>query len=104
MKVITLLSIFVVFYVINGIIACSSKETYLADSPDSAATLMVNACKGILGQPNSIGQGVVLEEDDQDKKEGSEKIALSADDEAFDDDDDTSQAARDDEHFSIEDN
>jgi len=87
MKVITLLSIFVVFYLINGIIACSSKENF-EDSPDAAATQLVSLLQA-LGK-SGPGQSKVTEEDDQDKKDGAEVIPLSAEDEAFDDDDDTS--------------
>lgn len=100
MKVITLLSIFVVFYVINGIIACSSKENF-EDSPDAAATQLV-ALLQALGKKTTT-QATVNEVDDQDKKEGAEVIALSAEDEAFDDDDDTS-IDKDGDLFAVEDN
>ena len=87
MKVITLLSIFVVFYLINGIIACSSKENF-EDSPDAAATQLVSLLQALGKSGNT--QGTASEEDDQDSKEGAEIISLTAEDEAFDDDDDTS--------------
>ena len=87
MKVITLLSIFALFYLINGIIACSSKENF-EDSPDAAATQLVGLLRA-LGKSDST-QGKSTEQDTQDTKEGAEIIPLSAEDEAFDDDDDTS--------------
>ena len=87
MKVITLLSIFVVFYLINGIIACSSKENF-EDSPDAAATQLVSLLQA-MGKSGTT-QATASEDDVQDTKEGAEVIPLSAEDEAFDDDDDTS--------------
>ena len=99
MKVITLLSIFVVFYLINGIIACSSKENF-EDSPTDATTQLVSLLQA-MGKPGAT-QGTVSEEDDQDKKDGAEIIRLSSADEAFDDDDDTS-VDKDGDLFAVED-
>jgi|TARA_R110002073_G_scaffold311149_2_gene482119 hypothetical protein len=107
MKVITLLSIFVVFYLINGIIACSSKENF-EDSPENAATQVTQSAeRGLASLLRAMGnsgatQGSASEEDDQDKKDGAEIIRLSAADEAFDDDDDTS-VDKDGDLFAVED-
>jgi len=63
MKVITLLSIFVVFYLINGIIACSSKENF-EDSPDAAATKVASLLQALVKTSTTQGK-----EDDQDRED-----------------------------------
>ena len=73
MKVITLLSIFVVFYLINGIIACSSKE-YMTDEPENITTKGFDALLQILGK-SSTTQG---KEDDQEEEEFAADDDMSA--------------------------
>ena len=63
MKVITLLSIFVVFYIINGIIACSSKENMTNEPIQEVASLLQALVK------TSTTQGTAGEEDDQDRED-----------------------------------
>ena len=74
MKVITLLSIFVLFFIINGLIASASKENNMEES-EAAAARLVNLCKGILGAGRTTQ--AAGGEDNQDEKEGAEVITLS---------------------------